>query len=112
MPSMRLSRAPPTDGVAPEVKVDVRPSGRRQGAHRGQRQWPGAFARNARAPVRTVRHQQARRHRLGLAIAQRIVIEHGGEIDYSESPGGGATFTVELPVAGPSFLQEAPASEE
>ena len=49
---------------------------------------------------------------LGLAIAQRIVIEHGGEIDYSESPGGGATFSVQLPVSGPSFMQEAPSSEE
>jgi two-component system, NtrC family, nitrogen regulation sensor histidine kinase NtrY len=49
---------------------------------------------------------------LGLAIAQRIVIEHGGEIAYSESPGGGATFTVELPVSGPSFLQEAPPGSE
>jgi nitrogen fixation/metabolism regulation signal transduction histidine kinase len=48
---------------------------------------------------------------LGLAIAQRIVLEHGGEIAYSDSPGGGATFSVELPVSGPSFLQEAPASE-
>ncbi len=49
---------------------------------------------------------------LGLAIAQRIAIEHGGEIGYSERPGGGATFSVELPISGPSLLQEAPTSEE
>ena len=49
---------------------------------------------------------------LGLAIAQRIAIEHGGEISYAESPSGGAAFSVELPVSGPSFLQEAPPSEE
>ncbi len=49
---------------------------------------------------------------LGLAIAQRIAIEHGGEISYSESPGGGATFSVELPISGPGLLQEAPAVEE
>lgn len=48
---------------------------------------------------------------LGLAIAQRIAVEHGGEISYSESPGGGATFSVELPLAGPTLLQEPPPSE-
>jgi nitrogen fixation/metabolism regulation signal transduction histidine kinase len=49
---------------------------------------------------------------LGLAIAQRIAIEHGGEISYAESPTGGASFSIELPVSGPSFLQEAPPSED
>jgi signal transduction histidine kinase len=49
---------------------------------------------------------------LGLAIAQRIAIEHGGEITYADSARRGATFTVELPVAGPGFLQEAPESVE
>jgi two-component system, NtrC family, nitrogen regulation sensor histidine kinase NtrY len=49
---------------------------------------------------------------LGLAIAQRIVVEHGGEIAYSETPGGGATFSVELPISGPSLLQEAPPASE
>lgn len=49
---------------------------------------------------------------LGLAIAQRIAVEHGGEISYSESASGGASFSVELPVSGPTFLQEAPPSSE
>ena len=47
---------------------------------------------------------------LGLAIAQRIVLEHGGEISYAGAPNGGAVFVVELPVAGPAFLPEAPPS--
>ncbi len=47
---------------------------------------------------------------LGLAIAQRIAVEHGGDIAYSEAPGGGAMFTVSLPVAGPTLLSEAPSS--
>ncbi len=45
---------------------------------------------------------------LGLAIAQRIAIEHGGDIAYADAAGGGARFTVELPLSGPTLLQEAP----
>ena len=48
---------------------------------------------------------------LGLAIAQRIAVEHGGEISYAETPGGGATFSVEIPLAGPTLLHEPPPSE-
>ncbi len=47
---------------------------------------------------------------LGLAIAQRIAVEHGGDIAYSDAPGGGAVFTVTLPVGGPALLTEAPKS--
>jgi signal transduction histidine kinase len=35
---------------------------------------------------------------LGLAIARRIVQEHGGEIDVESPAPGGATFTVRLPM--------------
>jgi signal transduction histidine kinase len=45
---------------------------------------------------------------LGLAIVHRIVIEHGGEIAYSDAPGGGAEFRVVLPVAGPTLMPEPP----
>ncbi len=33
---------------------------------------------------------------LGLSIARQIVEEHGGEIRWSNAPGGGATFTIRL----------------
>lgn len=36
---------------------------------------------------------------LGLAVARRIVEAHGGRIAVGEAPGGGAAFTVRLPVA-------------
>jgi len=35
---------------------------------------------------------------LGLAVCQRIVEDHKGEIAYASSPGKGTTFTVRLPV--------------
>jgi signal transduction histidine kinase len=45
---------------------------------------------------------------LGLSIAQQIVLDHGGEIAASRTPGGGATFTVTLPL-GVDREQSAPA---
>ncbi|HEY8943974.1 MAG TPA: ATP-binding protein, partial [Polyangiaceae bacterium] len=38
---------------------------------------------------------------LGLPIAQRLVVEHGGEIGFQDADGGGTEFFFELPVAGP-----------
>lgn len=37
---------------------------------------------------------------LGLSICKAIVREHGGAIDAASGPGGGALFTVTLPIAG------------
>jgi signal transduction histidine kinase len=45
---------------------------------------------------------------LGLSIAQQIVLDHGGQITAGRAPGGGAAFTVTLPLAA-DHEQTAPA---
>jgi two-component system, NtrC family, nitrogen regulation sensor histidine kinase NtrY len=94
----------------PRVNVDVRPAGPERVRVVVSDNGPG-LAPEMRArlfePYATNKREGTG---LGLAIAQRIAIEHGGEIEYADgAPGiGGATFSVELPVAGPTLLQEAP----
>jgi signal transduction histidine kinase len=38
---------------------------------------------------------------LGLSICYGILLEHGGAITASNTPGGGACFTIDLPILGP-----------
>jgi two-component system, NtrC family, nitrogen regulation sensor histidine kinase NtrY len=102
----------PAQGGLPQVRVDVRPSGTDKVRIIVSDNGPGLSPEMRARLFEPYATNKPGGTGLGLAIAQRIVIEHGGEIGYSEGPGGGATFSVELPVSGPSFMQEAPASEE
>jgi two-component system OmpR family sensor kinase len=54
------------------------------------------FARFARAS-----HDDHRRFGLGLALAQEVIVGHGGTIDATGKPGVGAAFTIRLPAAHP-----------
>ncbi|NPC82477.1 HAMP domain-containing histidine kinase, partial [Pyxidicoccus fallax] len=38
---------------------------------------------------------------VGLWMARVIVEAHGGALSVEDTPGGGATFVVELPLGGP-----------
>ena len=51
----------------------------------------------------TSRNRETGGSGLGLAIAQTIVEGHDGRIWIEETPGGGATFVIELPTAGPKI---------
>jgi signal transduction histidine kinase len=44
---------------------------------------------------------------LGLAIVRNVAHAHGGTVTYADTPGGGATFTLRLPLAVPSPPREA-----
>jgi two-component system nitrogen regulation sensor histidine kinase NtrY len=93
---------------SPRVSVDVRPSGVDRVRIVVSDNGPG-LAPEMRArlfePYATNKPEGTG---LGLAIAQRIAVEHGGEILYADAPLGGATFSVELPLSGPTLLQDAP----
>jgi two-component system OmpR family sensor kinase len=45
---------------------------------------------------------------LGLSIAASVAAAHGGEITYTNTPGGGATFTLTLPRDGDTSQDGAP----
>lgn len=54
------------------------------------------FYRGKRAGDRQVRGSG-----IGLSLVQHVVHAHGGEVTVHKTPGGGSTFAVRLPLAGP-----------
>jgi signal transduction histidine kinase len=72
---------------------------------------PGiALADRARIFERFTRLDDARARRtggygLGLAIVQQVVSAHHGSVRVEDAPGGGATFTVDLPAASGANLR-------
>jgi nitrogen fixation/metabolism regulation signal transduction histidine kinase len=102
----------PQPGRSPQVTVDVRPTSSDKLRIVVSDNGPGLAPEMRARLFEPYATNKPGGTGLGLAIAQRIAVEHGGEISYGESPGGGASFSVELPVSGPTFLQEAPPNSE
>ncbi|MET0795255.1 MAG: ATP-binding protein, partial [Polyangiaceae bacterium] len=99
-------------GLPPEVSVDVRPTNQDRVRIVVSDNGPGLAPEMRARLFEPYATNKPGGTGLGLAIAQRIAVEHGGEISYAESAGGGASFRVELPLSGPTFLQEAPPNSE
>lgn len=49
---------------------------------------------------------------LGLSIVTAVVTSHGGRVGVAPTPGGGATFRVELPLAPAAAAREVPAVDD
>ena len=64
---------------------------------------PGDLKDKVFAPYFTTKHSKGGTG-LGLAIVHRIVSDHGGRITISDASGGGARFTIELPLRNGTAL--------
>ncbi|HEU0032409.1 MAG TPA: ATP-binding protein [Kofleriaceae bacterium] len=64
---------------------------------------PGDLKDKVFAPYFTTKHAKGGTG-LGLAIVHRIVSDHGGRIAVSDAPGGGARFSIELPLRNGTAL--------
>ncbi|WP_141842190.1 sensor histidine kinase [Humibacillus xanthopallidus] len=62
---------------------------------------PDDIARLTQRFARDRRGDGSRRVGLGLALVTQIVRSHGGRLDVSQTPGGGATFALVLPLSPP-----------
>ncbi len=76
---------------------------------------PGVPAREAASIFKPFTRGDASRSRrehdgagLGLAIVASVVDEHSGTVDVRETPGGGATFSISLPLFRPSSAEPGP----
>ena len=79
------------DGLGLGIRIEVRDTGK------------GLTSEEARRifePYFTTRKERGGTG-LGMAIAYRIVTDHGGSIEAVGLPGRGATITIRLPIAGP-----------
>jgi signal transduction histidine kinase len=74
-------------GAALPVVVEVRDTGRGFSAEQAPRLFQSFYTTRVGG------------HGLGLSISRAIIQDHGGTIDAVGTPGGGATFTLRLPVA-------------
>lgn len=58
----------------------------------------------------TSRNRETGGSGLGLSIVQSIISAHGGKVSAHETPGGGATFRVELPLQNTQQSQQTPSA--
>ena len=89
------------------MRGEIDRSGRAAGtAHFHLRQWPGHSARALTKIFMPFYTTKTNGTGLGLAVVQKIVVQHGGSIEARNQPEGGAEFIVWLP-----FVREARQSD-
>ncbi|MCU1537364.1 MAG: sensor histidine kinase [Humibacillus sp.] len=96
-----ISHSPDGGGVEVSVDEDGEWAAVRVVDH-GSGVDPGDVARLTQRFARDRPQDGSRRVGLGLALVTQIVRSHGGRLDVSQTPGGGATFAVVLPSARPA----------
>jgi two-component system OmpR family sensor kinase len=91
-----VSTAPPAEGRQAMARFEIVDHG--EGIPEQIRE--KIFGRFWRAD--TSRNRETGGSGLGLAIVKSIVDAHGGTVDVHETPGGGATFRIDLPAPEPA----------
>jgi signal transduction histidine kinase len=84
---VRLTTRATTIGLAPGVRIEVTDNGRGMRPEQRGRVFEGFYTTKAAGTG------------LGLSIVRRLVTDLGGRVDFENAPGGGTSFTVELPTA-------------
>ena len=95
------------EAPAPQRPAGVIPTGR-QGRGRGHRRRD--LAVGGRPGLQPVLHDAGRGTGLGLALAHKIVEDHGGTVTFTSAPGHGTTFRIVLPLI-PTLLPDTDGDE-
>jgi two-component system OmpR family sensor kinase len=103
--SATVSTRVETPGARREVVIEVADSGPGLSPEHAER----VFERFYR--VDTSRSRSRGGTGLGLAVVAALVAVHGGRVEVAETPGGGATFRVRLPLAPPEAIESEDTTE-
>ena len=76
---------------------------RERGAHRRGRGARASSATCARGSSTRTSRRRTTGTGLGLAIVKKIVLQHGGDVQVGDRPGGGASFALVLPLVDPAL---------
>ncbi len=92
-----LESRPPRDGVGPAIAIGIAEAGEGRVRLTVRDNGPGFPAALAgRLFTSFATHGKDRGTGLGLAMARRIILDHGGTLEASSPPGGGAVITMTL----------------
>ncbi len=87
--------------LPPGCKIDIEVAAREKNAELLIRDNGPGFPSElkTRAFERFVKGKESKGHGLGLAFVEAVVQAHGGNIEIADTPGGGATIRILIPLA-------------